>query len=177
MLLDEKLFRNEAGEHNEFITWAQFCKEPLPDRTFTFWDWFFAIMKLTKDHLLNLWKEGLIVGFINKRKTLEEILPMQQYGTFLLRFSDSELGRWLIEFVCETHIRLLYLSLLGGITVAFVDDQGNKLMLAPWTSRDLNIRCLADRIHDLNVLRTVFPKNLARDEAFGSFYSHHVGKC
>lgn len=49
-------------------------------------------MKLTKDHLLNLWKEGLIVGFINKRKTLEEILPMQQYGTFLLRFSDSELG-------------------------------------------------------------------------------------
>ncbi|XP_039948885.1 signal transducer and transcription activator-like [Bactrocera tryoni] len=153
--LYEKLFRNEAGEHNEFITWAQFCKEPLPDRAFTFWDWFFAIMKLTKDHLLNLWKEGLIVGFINKRKTLEEILPMQQYGTFLLRFSDSE---------------------LGGITVAFVDDQGNKLMLAPWTSRDLNIRCLADRIHDLNVLRTVFPKNLARDEAFGNFYSHHVAE-
>ncbi|XP_017475010.1 PREDICTED: signal transducer and transcription activator-like isoform X2 [Rhagoletis zephyria] len=151
--LYEKLFRNEAGEHTEFITWAQFCKEPLPDRSFTFWDWFFAIMKLTKDHLLNLWKEGLIVGFINKRKTLEEILPMQQYGTFLLRFSDSE---------------------LGGITVAFVDDQGNKLMLAPWTSRDLNIRCLADRIHDLNVLRIVYPKNLPRDEAFGSFYSHHV---
>ncbi|CAD6994358.1 unnamed protein product [Ceratitis capitata] len=151
--LYEKLFRNEAGEHTEFITWAQFCKEPLPDRTFTFWDWFFAIMKLTKDHLLNLWKEGLIVGFINKRKTLEEILPMQQYGTFLLRFSDSE---------------------LGGITVAFVDDQGNKLMLAPWTSRDLNIRCLADRIHDLNVLRIVYPKNIPRDEAFASFYSHHV---
>ncbi|XP_054092036.1 signal transducer and transcription activator-like isoform X3 [Zeugodacus cucurbitae] len=151
--LYEKLFRNDAGEHNEFITWAQFCKEPLPDRTFTFWDWFFAIMKLTKDHLLNLWKEGLIVGFINKRKTLEEILPRQQYGTFLLRFSDSE---------------------LGGITVAFVDDQGNKLMLAPWTSRDLNIRCLADRIHDLNVLRTVYPKMLPRDEAFVTFYSHHV---
>ncbi|XP_067618108.1 signal transducer and transcription activator isoform X2 [Eurosta solidaginis] len=151
--LYEKLFRNEAGEHTEFITWAQFCKEPLPDRSFTFWDWFFAIMKLTKDHLLNLWKEGLIVGFINKRKTLEDILPMQQFGTFLLRFSDSE---------------------LGGITVAFVDDQGNKLMLAPWTSRDLNIRCLADRIHDLNVLRIVYPKNLPRDEAFGTFYSHHV---
>ncbi|XP_054732555.1 signal transducer and transcription activator-like [Anastrepha obliqua] len=151
--LYEKLFRNEAGEHAEFITWAQFCKEPLLDRSFTFWDWFFAIMKLTKDHLLNLWKEGLIVGFINKRKTLEEILPMQQCGTFLLRFSDSE---------------------LGGITVAFVDDQGNKLMLAPWTSRDLNIRCLADRIHDLNVLRIVYPKNLPRDEAFGTFYSHNI---
>lgn len=76
----------------DYISWAQFCKEPLPDRSFTFWDWFFAIMKLTKDHLLSLWKAGLIVGFINKRKA-EEMLRVLPLGTFLLRFSDSELGK------------------------------------------------------------------------------------
>lgn len=64
----------------------------MPDRSFTFWDWFFAIMKLTKDHLLSLWKAGLIVGFINKRNA-DEILRGSSAGTFLLRFSDSELGR------------------------------------------------------------------------------------
>lgn len=79
----------------DYISWAQFCKEPLPDRSFTFWDWFFAIMKLTKDHLLSLWKAGLIVGFINKRKA-EEMLRMLPLGTFLLRFSDSELGKFFL---------------------------------------------------------------------------------
>lgn len=77
----------------DYISWAQFCKEPLPDRSFTFWDWFFAIMKLTKDHLLSIWKAGLIVGFINKTKAIETLKQLQVPGTFLLRFSDSELGK------------------------------------------------------------------------------------
>lgn len=92
VIIDEKLFRrNGMNGEDDYISWAQFCKEPLPDRSFTFWDWFFAIMKLTKDHLLSLWKAGLIIGFINKRKA-EEMLAMLPAGTFLLRFSDSELG-------------------------------------------------------------------------------------
>lgn len=74
------------------ITWSQFCKEPLPDRTFTFWDWFYAVMKLTRDQLRGPWTEGLIIGFINKRQA-EEMLLKCPPGTFLLRFSDSELGK------------------------------------------------------------------------------------
>uniref|UniRef100_T1PBN7 Signal transducer and activator of transcription n=1 Tax=Musca domestica TaxID=7370 RepID=T1PBN7_MUSDO len=151
--LHEKLFRrNIINGEEDYITWAQFCKEPLPDRSFTFWDWFFAIMKLTKDHLLSLWKAGLIVGFINKGKaerTLKELVG----GTFLLRFSDSE---------------------LGGITVGFVNDQNVVLMLSPWTARDLNIRGLADRIHDLDVLRYIYPTNRLRDEAFQEFYTQRM---
>lgn len=73
------------------ITWSQFCKEALPDRTFTFWDWFYAVMKLTRDQLRGPWTEGLIIGFINKRQA-EEMLLKCAPGTFLLRFSDSELG-------------------------------------------------------------------------------------
>lgn len=40
------------------ITWSQFCKEPLPERSFTFWEWFYAIMKITREHLRNLWNDG-----------------------------------------------------------------------------------------------------------------------
>ena len=50
------------------------------------------------------------------------------------------------------------------------------LMLSPWTARDLNIRGLADRIHDLEVLRFVYPTNRNRDDAFGEFYTQRIGK-
>ena len=47
------------GYTNDFsaamMSWSQFCKEPLPDRSFTFWDWFHAVMKLTKEDLRGLW--------------------------------------------------------------------------------------------------------------------------
>ncbi|XP_055847354.1 signal transducer and transcription activator isoform X4 [Episyrphus balteatus] len=148
--LYEKLFRNEyMMDQKDNISWTQFCKEPLPDRTFTFWDWFFSTMKLTKDQLVGPWKADLIVGFINKRTT-EDILRRCAPGTFLLRFSDSE---------------------LGGITVAFVREDGNVYMLAPWTAKDLNVRGLADRIQDLEMLKYVYPNNKNKDEAFGEFYS------
>lgn len=49
-------------------------------------------MKLTRDQLRGPWTEGLIIGFINKRQA-EEMLLKCPPGTFLLRFSDSELGK------------------------------------------------------------------------------------
>lgn len=49
-------------------------------------------------------------------------------------------------------------------------------MLSPWTARDLNIRGLADRIHDLEVLRFVYPSNRNRDDAFGEFYTQRIGE-
>lgn len=68
----------------------------MPDRPFTFWEWFFAIMKLTKDHMLGMWKSGCIMGFINKAKAQEDLLRSPSgIGTFLLRFSDSELGAYI----------------------------------------------------------------------------------
>lgn len=42
------------------LTWAQFCKEPLADRNFTFWEWFYAVMKLTREHLRGPWVDGYI---------------------------------------------------------------------------------------------------------------------
>ncbi len=59
--LASKAFRSHGYNHDfnsAMMSWAQFCKEPLPDRSFTFWDWFHAVMKLTKEDLRGLWIDG-----------------------------------------------------------------------------------------------------------------------
>lgn len=80
------------------LTWGQFCKEPLTERNFTFWEWFYAVMKLTREHLRGPWIDGYIIGFVRKKQT-EEMLQSCTNGTFLLRFSDSELGGVTIAWV------------------------------------------------------------------------------
>ncbi len=45
-----------------------------------------------------LWREGLIMGFVNKHAA-EAMLIQKQVGCFLLRFSDSELGGITIAYV------------------------------------------------------------------------------
>lgn len=105
-------FRNmgyNADCSNLMITWSQFCKEPLPDRSFTFWEWFYAVMKLTKEDLRGMWIDGWVdnmwseskmspiylfralLGFVSRQEA-EDFLKSSDVGTFLIRFSDSELG-------------------------------------------------------------------------------------
>lgn len=100
--LAEKAFRgsNSNGQDysNMLLSWAQFCKEPLPERNFTFWEWFYAVMKLTREHLRGPWSDGVILGFVRKKQA-EEMLANCTPGTFLMRFSDSELGGITIAWV------------------------------------------------------------------------------
>lgn len=56
--LGEKAFRGTFTDCNQMLSWAQFCKEPLPERNFTFWEWFYAVMKLTREHLRGPWVDG-----------------------------------------------------------------------------------------------------------------------
>lgn len=74
------------------INWIQFCKKQLPNRTFTFWDWFVAAMKLTRDQLREHWESGYIIGFISRAEATEKLWKCSM-GTFMLRFSDSEIGK------------------------------------------------------------------------------------
>lgn len=85
---------------NMMLSWSQFCKEPLSERNFTFWEWFFAVMKVTKEHLRQPWNDGSIMGFVGRRQA-EEMLKNSKSGTFLLRFSDSELGGVTIAWMYE----------------------------------------------------------------------------
>ena len=72
-------------------------------------------------------------------------------GTFLLRYSDSE---------------------LGGVTIAWhgQDGQSKVFNLQPFTNRDFAIRSLADRIHDLKHLLYLYPDR-SKDLAFGKYYT------
>lgn len=86
-------FRNRQPQP-ETVTWSELCKENLPQRNFTFWAWFHAALKLIEKketHLKELWKEGLITGFI-EREAAESLISRCTIGTFLLRFSDSITG-------------------------------------------------------------------------------------
>lgn len=139
---------NNNPTSSMLLSWSQFCKEPLPERSFTFWEWFYAVMKLTREHLRGPWIDGAILGFIRKKQA-EEMLSNCANGTFLLRFSDSE---------------------LGGVTIAWVHEQGEVFMLQPFTSKDFAIRSLADRISDLAHLLYLYP-DVPKDQAFGKYYT------
>ncbi|XP_065220260.1 signal transducer and activator of transcription 5B-like isoform X2 [Planococcus citri] len=154
--LAEKLFRVQSDDYDSMtLSWSQFCKENLPDRNFTFWDWFYAIMKLTKEHLKTLWVDGTIHGFVRKRQA-EEMLSMCPNGTFLLRYSDSE---------------------LGGITIAWVGagngEQKQVTMVHPFTSKDFAIRTLPDRLNDLAHLVYLYPE-IPKEKAFGKYYTPFI---
>lgn len=104
--LCEKAFKTTLPypvQNDLTIMWSQFCKEPIPDRSFTFWEWFYAAMKVTREHLRGPWMDGSIIGFIHKSKAEDYLLKCPR-GTFLLRFSDSELGE---EFCTFWEIRLI----------------------------------------------------------------------
>ena len=91
---------NDPAEYNNLVlTWSLFCKETLPDRNFTFWEWFYRILLLTSNHMQRLWKEGYIMGFVSKQAAEGLLLQNGNHGTFLLRFSDSELGGITIAYV------------------------------------------------------------------------------
>lgn len=137
-----KAFRNNQLNKDDFkilqISWSQFCREPLPDRNFTFWEWFYRLMTLTANHLRGPWSEGFIMGFAAKMH-VENILNDMHHGTFILRFSDSE---------------------LGGVSIAYVrHDQFSKnvFSVAPFTTKDLSQRSIADSLFDLEKdLKNVF---------------------
>ncbi|KAK2180532.1 hypothetical protein NP493_439g02027 [Ridgeia piscesae] len=149
-----KLFGQSDDYAVQMVTWAQFNREPLPGRNFTFWEWFYAILKLTKDWLHGPWKERLIHGFVSKQQA-QEWLMGRPSGTFLLRFSDSE---------------------IGGITIAWVAEDPNKpgelqvWNLAPFTDKDFRIRGIGDRIKDLQNLVYLFP-DIPKAHAFSKFWT------
>ncbi|KAJ3586432.1 hypothetical protein NHX12_012830 [Muraenolepis orangiensis] len=155
--LAQKIFDQPdlAGEFSKMtVSWAQFNKEVLPGRQFTFWQWFEGAMELTKKHLKAYWSEGVIFGFIGKQH-LHLILKERPNGTFLLRFSDSE---------------------IGGVTIAYVaanEHGGQKIQnIQPFSKKDLEIRCLGNRIGDIENLAFLYPDTPKR----GIFEKYYTDK-
>ncbi|NWI28254.1 STAT6 protein, partial [Sula dactylatra] len=154
--LAQKIFNDHSASPEDFqsrsVSWAQFNKEILPGRGFTFWQWFDGVLDLTKRCLKSYWSDRLIIGFISKQYVCK-LLSTEPDGTFLLRFSDSE---------------------IGGVTIAHVirgkDGSSQVENIQPFSAKDLSIRSLGDRIRDLGQLRNLYP-NTPKDQAFGSHYN------
>uniref|UniRef100_A0A672HKD9 Signal transducer and activator of transcription n=1 Tax=Salarias fasciatus TaxID=181472 RepID=A0A672HKD9_SALFA len=161
VFLAQKAFSSSSNSPDDYrsmtMTWSQFNRESLPGRNFTFWQWFDGVMELTKKHLKPHWNDGAILGFVNKQQA-QDMLMSKPNGTFLLRFSDSE---------------------IGGITIAWVAENPNKRMvwnLMPYTTKDFSIRSLADRISDLNHLLFLYPDR-PKDEVFSKYYTPPLSKA
>ncbi|ELU09097.1 hypothetical protein CAPTEDRAFT_223577 [Capitella teleta] len=152
LYLASKIFNTADDYSNHLVSWTQFNREPLPGRSFTFWEWFHSIQKLTKDWLQGPWKDRLILGFINKQ-VAEQWLMQSRLGTFMLRFSDSE---------------------LGGISISLVNEDRNQpcgravTHLTPFKDSDLRIRGLGDRVNDLMQLVFLYP-DIPKERAFQKY--------
>ncbi|XP_038131153.1 signal transducer and activator of transcription 2 isoform X2 [Cyprinodon tularosa] len=158
-----KLFGWQQNYDNCKVTWSKFTKDNFPE---TFWVWFDGILVMVKTYLENLWREGLIMGFVSKGKE-KSLLKKKKKGTFLLRFSES---------------------VVGGITFSWVDidsyGEPDIKTVQPFTKVDLcqiqfheilrNFQILEDENVPENPLQFLYP-DTPKDEAFGKWYSENTG--
>ncbi|NXN98848.1 STAT1 protein, partial [Rhinopomastus cyanomelas] len=158
-MLGEKLL-GPGGAHNGLIPWTRFCKENMNDKNFPFWLWIEGILELIKKHLLCLWNDGCIMGFISKERE-RALLKDQRPGTFLLRFSES--------------------SREGAITFTWVEGSQNEPQfhsVEPYTKKELSAVTFPDIIRNYKVmaaenipenpLRFLYP-DIPKDNAFGKY--------
>ncbi|XP_015242146.1 PREDICTED: signal transducer and activator of transcription 1-alpha/beta isoform X5 [Cyprinodon variegatus] len=156
-LLGAKAQRNPDG----LIPWTKFCKS-ANEKSFPFWLWIEGILDLIKRHLLSLWNDGCIMGFISKERE-KALLSDKCPGTFLLRFSES--------------------SKEGAITFTWIEhdvhDKPVYHSVEPYTKKELTAVSLPDIIRTYKVmaaenipenpLRFLYP-DVPKDKAFGKYY-------
>ncbi|XP_058025542.1 signal transducer and activator of transcription 2 isoform X2 [Ahaetulla prasina] len=164
-MLGEKLCGPGVNSQST-ITWEQFSKEATAsspgNNNFSFWTWIDGILLLIQENLLQLWKDGRIMGFVS-RKYEQRLLKKKRAGTFLIRFSESTSS--------------------GGITFTWVEFNNDGVpefnSVEPYTRKELEFLSLPDIIRDYQRLaKEVIPENpllylypdIPRDDAFGSYY-------
>uniref|UniRef100_A0A8D3BYJ6 Signal transducer and activator of transcription n=1 Tax=Scophthalmus maximus TaxID=52904 RepID=A0A8D3BYJ6_SCOMX len=163
-MLGEKLLGQHVSCSDYQVSWSKFSKENNPGKPFSFWMWLDSILELIKKHLLPVWNENYIMGFVSKEME-RTLLKDRQPGTFLLRFSESH---------------------LGGITFTWVEHSDNGDVkfnsVEPYTKNRLSALPFADIIRDYKVISDGFvPENplkflypdIPKDEAFGRLYNSH----
>ncbi|XP_056292747.1 signal transducer and activator of transcription 2 [Pseudoliparis swirei] len=162
-MIAQRLFGEQQKYDTCKVAWSKFSKENTPD---TFWVWIDGILVLVKTYLEDLWRDGLIMGFVNKGKE-KSLLKKKQRGTFLLRFSES---------------------VIGGITFSWVEitttGAPEVKTVRPFTKVDLCQIPFHEIIRDYQILEAenipenpllyLYPNTL-KDEAFGKYYSEKTG--
>uniref|UniRef100_A0A8C7VI54 Signal transducer and activator of transcription n=1 Tax=Oncorhynchus mykiss TaxID=8022 RepID=A0A8C7VI54_ONCMY len=164
MLGDKLLGGEAAGNPNGLIPWTKFCKQNVNEKSFPFWLWIEGILDLIKRHLLCLWNDGCIMGFVSKERE-KALLKDKEPGTFLLRFSES--------------------SREGAITFTWVEGYNNGVYVhfhavEPYTKKELaavsfpdilrNYKVMAAENIPENPLLYLYP-NIPKESAFTRYYS------
>ncbi|XP_070693608.1 signal transducer and activator of transcription 2 [Pempheris klunzingeri] len=158
-----RLFGKQQNYDTCKVAWSKFSKENSPD---TFWVWFDGILVMVKTFLEDLWRDGLIMGFVSKGKE-RTLLKKKQRGTFLLRFSES---------------------VIGGITFSWVETsmtgEPDVKTVQPFTKVDLSQIPFQEIIRNFQILEAenvpenpllyLYP-NIPKDQAFGKYYSEKSG--
>uniref|UniRef100_A0AAY4EGH5 Signal transducer and activator of transcription n=1 Tax=Denticeps clupeoides TaxID=299321 RepID=A0AAY4EGH5_9TELE len=161
-MLADKLMA--GGNPDTQILWTKFCK--TGDKGFSFWHWIEGILDIIKKHLLNLWNDGFIIGFLNKERE-KAMLKDKTQGTFLLRFSES-IRDGAITFTWVEH------TLLDGPKVHSVEPYTKKELTAiPFPDMLRNYRVMTTDNVPFNPLLYLYP-NIPKDQAFGRYYSKPV---
>uniref|UniRef100_A0A4W4HLZ3 Signal transducer and activator of transcription n=1 Tax=Electrophorus electricus TaxID=8005 RepID=A0A4W4HLZ3_ELEEL len=160
-MLGDKLLGQHASYNDCQVSWSRFCKENILGKPFSFWLWLDSILELIKKHLLPVWIDGYIMGFVSKEME-RVLLKDKEPGTFLLRFSESH---------------------LGGITFTWVEQENGEakfISVEPYTKSRLSALPIADIIRDYKVIADgIVPENplkflypdIPKDEAFGKHYN------
>uniref|UniRef100_A0A8C7GEV5 Signal transducer and activator of transcription n=1 Tax=Oncorhynchus kisutch TaxID=8019 RepID=A0A8C7GEV5_ONCKI len=159
MLGDKLLGREAVGNPNGLIPWTMFCK-----KGFSFWLWIDGILDLIKGHLLCLWNDGCIMGFVSKERE-KALLKDKEPGTFLLRFSES--------------------SREGAVTFTWVEHSNDGVYVhfhtvEPYTKKELAAVSFPDILHNYRVMAAenipdnplvyLYPR-IAKDSALARYYS------
>ncbi|KAM8914734.1 signal transducer and activator of transcription 2 isoform 1-T2 [Spinachia spinachia] len=162
-MIAQKLFGKQQTYDTCKVTWSKFSKENTHD---IFWVWFDGILVMVKTFLEDLWRDGLIMGFVSKIKE-KHLLKKKQRGTFLLRFSES---------------------VIGGITFSWVEIDMNGepevKTVQPFNKIDLLQIPFCEIIRNFQILEAenipqspllyLYP-NTPKDEAFGKYYCEKSG--
>uniref|UniRef100_A0A8C7T849 Signal transducer and activator of transcription n=1 Tax=Oncorhynchus mykiss TaxID=8022 RepID=A0A8C7T849_ONCMY len=162
MLGDKLLGREAVGNPNGLIPWTMFCKQNVNEKGFPFWLWIDGILDLIKSHLLCLWNDGCIMGFVSKERE-KALLKDKEPGTFLLRFSES--------------------SREGAVTFTWVEHSNDDVhfhTVEPYTKKKLSAISFPDILHNYKVMAAEnIPENplvylyprIPKDSAFARYYS------
>ncbi|CAO1437199.1 unnamed protein product [Diamesa serratosioi] len=88
------------NEQDAKISKIYFNRENLEEYPFTFWNWFEKTTSFVQLQCKDIWNHGYILGYISKQSA-EELLKRYGPGTFILRFSESQLGALSIIWMDE----------------------------------------------------------------------------
>ncbi|CAB1447134.1 unnamed protein product [Pleuronectes platessa] len=166
-MLGEKLLGQHVSCNDYHVSWSKFSKENISGKPFSFWMWLDSILELIKKHLLPVWNENYIMGFVSK-ETERSLLKDRERGTFLLRFSESHLGG--ITFTWVEH------SDNGEVKFNSVEPYTkNRLSALPFADIIRDYKVISDGVVSENPLKFLYP-DIPKDEAFGRLYNSQPSK-